>query len=102
MTTTALFRDFLILNKAKQKFEKNWRMCHDSNAEWKNDFLSRYCVDVLGRSEKEYWHYLSPKKVFPWEKSKEGFDFWGIINQKWFAYFDDNQKKVTQYRSLGH
>ena len=96
MTTTALFRDFLILNKAKQKFERNWNKIHPSNKiSWKGDFLTHYMLDTLLRSKTRYWRFLAPRRGFSWDETNEGYDFWSDISSEWDQFIRENKDKIA-------
>ena len=95
MTVTALFRDFLILKKVKQKFEKNWKKVHSSDVKWNDDFLMHYTIEVLGRDKSVSWRFLSPKKVFGWSQTDEGYAFWLHISDDWDHFIRKNKDKIT-------
>lgn len=95
MTVTALFRDFLILKKAKLKFEENWKKVHSSDVKWNGDFLMHYTIEVVGRDNSRCWRFLTPRKVFAWDETDEGYRYWANISDDWCVFIRNNINKIT-------
>jgi len=98
MKLTALFRDFLIQNKVKQKFEKNFLIRHpefkreDGRFDWSNN---KYATYILSKFRKETTHPLTidcllgmscPELTFYWANTDDGDEFWYKIHVLWHNY----------------
>lgn len=94
MTITAIFRDFLIRNKIKQKFEKNFLERHpefkteDGRFDWSNDRYGKYILSKKSFTGKP----LNPESLigfecaeftFRWIDTVEGDDFWWRHAENW-------------------
>ena len=101
MTLTALFRDFLIKNKIKQKFEKNFLAMHpefkteDGRFDWSND---RYAKYILSHTT-SVGNPLNPalligvncaQTTFYWDRTDEGDNFWWSYAKEWILYSSEH------------
>jgi hypothetical protein len=85
----------LVFDLIKFGLEKNWKNLHSSDVIWNDDFLMHYAIEVLGRDNSTCWRFLTPKKVFTWDKTDEGYGFWSKICDDWDVFIRENKNKIT-------
>ena len=109
MTVTALFRDFLIINKAKQKYEHcfsgffgaeiNLRLGWQNNRLWK--YISAKVINEYGEYYYRQLGYVCltgkgcSHSTFSWLNTHEGFDFWNDLTDRWVDYLNEHRHKLN-------
>lgn len=112
MTLTALFRDFLISNKAKQKFEKNFLKVHPEfrkkggGMNWDSNKYESHIKACIVK-EKPCRHgpysmlgYWLGEATFTWIESEEGGDFWLKLAYKLNQYFWIRRNVITDKHGI--
>ena len=104
MTLTALFRDFLIIHKAKRKFERNFLIGHpefrkgDGTMDWGHDcyesHIRRYGEKFPMRKPSVMIGYNIDDAVFMWSETEEGKNYWLGLAHKFDEYYTKHKHMV--------
>ena len=98
MNITAIFRDYLIAHKLKQRYERNFR---DNvidgcpiDIDWKGDLIEQIKarkakkakLDPSGMNAEMLMGRDCMHSLFSWVETPEGIDFWMREHYKWEKY----------------
>ena len=106
MTLTALFRDFLIKNKIKQKFEKNFLAMHpefkteDGRFDWSNDRYAKYILSHIAFADNSlnlasFIGVNCAQTTFYWDSTDEGDEFWRYYAKEWINYLKSSEHVIN-------
>lgn len=105
MTVTALFRDFLIQHKAKQKYENAFNYNYDvpslsvERIVWDHDGLFKLVLKRMSSAGNVTYttavaHGLiginTCFEVIRWDRTDDGYDYWDGLASKWTAHYRKN------------
>ena len=104
MTLTVLLRDFLIVRKAKRRFEENMLACQpqlvgpDGRFDWTGGKYENYVRSIIKRRGYSFClenmlGFEIGSATFSWSSTKEGADYWGKLCRD-FPKFGELKQKI--------
>ena len=104
MTLTALFRDFLIIHKAKRKFERYFLIGHPEfrkeggAMDWDHDHyeshIRRSGEKFSVRRPSVMMGYIIDDAVFMWSETEEGKNYWLNLARKFDEYYTKHKHMI--------